>query len=99
MDLVHVHHPFLSGRLALRYCRPLRIPVVFATVSIGVYLLIAVAVTDAFLLWRKLKKRLVAKFGANAQVRGLAMYAVMRTFQIRRSRMPRPQVKRGEFPA
>jgi 1,2-diacylglycerol 3-alpha-glucosyltransferase len=29
MDLVHVHHPFLSGRLALRYCRPLRIPTVF----------------------------------------------------------------------
>jgi 1,2-diacylglycerol 3-alpha-glucosyltransferase len=29
MDLVHVHHPFLSGRLALRYCRPLRIPIIF----------------------------------------------------------------------
>ena len=29
MDVVHVHHPFLSGRLALHYCRPLRIPVVF----------------------------------------------------------------------
>ena len=29
MDLMHVHHPFLSGRLALRYCRPVRIPVVF----------------------------------------------------------------------
>lgn len=29
MDIVHVHHPFLSGRLALAYCRPLRIPVVF----------------------------------------------------------------------
>jgi 1,2-diacylglycerol 3-alpha-glucosyltransferase len=29
MDLVHVHHPFLSGRLALSYCRPLRIPIVF----------------------------------------------------------------------
>ncbi len=29
MDVVHVHHPFLSGRLALRYCRPLRIPVVY----------------------------------------------------------------------
>lgn len=29
MDVVHVHHPFLSGRLALRYCRPLNIPVVF----------------------------------------------------------------------
>jgi len=29
MDLVHVQHPFLSGRLALRYCQPLRIPTVF----------------------------------------------------------------------
>ncbi|HRQ23214.1 MAG TPA: glycosyltransferase, partial [Anaerolineales bacterium] len=29
MDIVHVHHPFLSGRLALRYCRPLHIPIVF----------------------------------------------------------------------
>lgn len=29
MDVVHVHHPFLSGRLALRYCRPLRIPIIF----------------------------------------------------------------------
>lgn len=29
MDIVHVHHPFLSGRLALRYCRPFNIPVVF----------------------------------------------------------------------
>lgn len=29
MDIVHVHHPFLSGRLALRYCRPLQIPVVY----------------------------------------------------------------------
>ena len=29
MDIVHVQHPFLSGRLALRYCRPSQIPVVF----------------------------------------------------------------------
>jgi len=29
MDVVHVHHPFLSGRLALRYCRPAQIPVVY----------------------------------------------------------------------
>lgn len=29
MDVVHVHHPFISGRLALRYCRSPKIPVVF----------------------------------------------------------------------
>jgi 1,2-diacylglycerol 3-alpha-glucosyltransferase len=29
MDIVHVQHPFLSGSLALRYCRPRRIPIVF----------------------------------------------------------------------
>ncbi len=29
MDIVHVHHPFISGRLALRYCEPLNIPTVF----------------------------------------------------------------------
>ncbi len=88
--------PVMVLVLALSFFRN---PIVFATVSIGVYLLIFVAALDAFLLWRKLKKRLAAKFGEQAQVRGLAMYAVMRTFQIRRSRMPRPMVKRGEFPA
>lgn len=29
MDILHAHHPFLSGRLALRYARPLQIPIVF----------------------------------------------------------------------
>ena len=29
MDIVHVQHPFLSGRLALRYCRLLHIPIVY----------------------------------------------------------------------
>jgi len=29
MDVVHVHHPFISGSLALLYCRPKKIPIVF----------------------------------------------------------------------
>ena len=29
MDVVHVHHPFVSGTLALRYCRPRSIPIIF----------------------------------------------------------------------
>lgn len=29
MDVIHVHHPFLSGRLALRYTRARQIPVIY----------------------------------------------------------------------
>jgi glycosyltransferase involved in cell wall biosynthesis len=29
MDLVHVHHPFMSGSLAIRYCRSRGIPIIF----------------------------------------------------------------------
>lgn len=29
MDITHVHHPFVSGNLAMRYCSPRNIPIVF----------------------------------------------------------------------
>lgn len=29
MDIVHIHHPFISGSLAMRFCRPRGIPIVF----------------------------------------------------------------------
>lgn len=29
MDIVHVHHPFFSGFLSIRYCQPRGIPVIF----------------------------------------------------------------------
>jgi hypothetical protein len=74
-------------------------PYVFAAVSFGVYGLLLIAALDAWMMWRRLKKVLVVKFGEDKLGRGMAMYAVMRGFQIRRSRMPRPMVKRGEFPA
>ncbi|HET7397465.1 MAG TPA: DUF3043 domain-containing protein [Intrasporangium sp.] len=62
-----------------------------------VYGLILVAVIDAALMWRRTKKALVRKFGETG--RGDAWYAVMRAFQMRRTRMPKPQVARGEHPA
>jgi 1,2-diacylglycerol 3-alpha-glucosyltransferase len=33
MDVAHVHHPFVSGSLAMRYCVPRNIPVVFTNHS------------------------------------------------------------------
>jgi hypothetical protein len=68
-------------------------------VFVAVYGILLVAVVDAFLMWRRLKKRLAAKFGEDRIPRGAAMYAVMRAFQMRRSRMPKPQVARGQQPS
>jgi hypothetical protein len=62
-----------------------------------VYSLVVVAVLDAFLMWQRTKKKIVAKFG-EAPPRGSALYAVMRGFQMRRSRLPRPQIPRGTKP-
>lgn len=69
------------------------------TVFVLVYGMIALSVIDAMLMWRKLKKQLVAKFGADKLQRGNAMYAVMRAFQLRRGRLPRTQVTRGQYPS
>lgn len=55
-------------------------------------------IVDAFLLSRLIMRRLEVKFDPKDIPRGVRMYGVIRAFQIRRSRLPRPQVKRGEFP-
>ncbi len=48
-------------------------------------------------MWFRLKKKLRAKFGDIEK--GTTMYAAMRTFQIRRSRIPRPTHKKhGVWP-
>ncbi len=51
---------------------------------------------DSWLMWRALKKKLVAKFTTPEP--GLAMYTFNRVMMIRRMRLPKPQVKRGEYP-
>ncbi|GAA1895225.1 DUF3043 domain-containing protein [Lapillicoccus jejuensis] len=69
------------------------------TTFVLVYGLLAVAVVDSVVMWRRVKKKLVAKFGADKVPTGAAMYTVMRSFQLRPTRMPKPQVKRGQFPS
>lgn len=58
-----------------------------------VWTVVLAGIIDAVLLWRRIKKGLVAKFGTVPQ--GSAQYAVARTMQIRRFRFPRPLVARG----
>jgi len=89
--------PVMLLVLALSF---LRTSTILFFVTILTYGILLVAVADTFIMYRRLRKRIAAKFGdAAAATKGNGMYAAMRAFQLRRSRMPRALVKRGEYPA
>jgi hypothetical protein len=64
----------------------------------AVWAVILLVVIDCLILGRTLRKKLAAKFGAD-KVEKVTWYAAMRAVQLRALRLPKPQVKRGEFPA
>lgn len=59
------------------------------------YALLLIAVIDGVLLSRKIKRKVKAKF-PEASVKGIGMYAWLRSTQMRRMRTPRPQKKAGD---
>lgn len=71
--------------------------VVFFAMTGVLYLYVLLVAVDCVLLWFRLKKALAAKFGPGA-LRGNLMYGVLRSTQLPRTRLPRPQVKRGGAP-
>lgn len=52
---------------------------------------------DAWLTGRRVRKAVAERHG-EAATQGVAWYAAMRTMQMRRTRLPYPQVKRGQRP-
>jgi hypothetical protein len=64
-------------------------------VSPFVLVLIAVVAVDAYLIRRALHK-LAAERYPGESTRGMTTYAVMRSLQIRRFRMPKPRLKAGD---
>ncbi|MCU1546123.1 MAG: hypothetical protein JWP30_1223 [Homoserinimonas sp.] len=56
------------------------------------------AVIDCYVAGRLVKRKLAAKFGADKLQKGNAWYTAMRALQMRVMRLPKPQVKRGEWP-
>jgi hypothetical protein len=57
------------------------------------------AVVDSLVLGLLVRRKLTAKFGADRLQRGNRWYAAMRAMQLRLMRLPKPQVKRGQYPA
>ncbi|MBT3150944.1 DUF3043 domain-containing protein [Streptomyces sp. CHD11] len=60
-------------------------------------LIIVMIVLDSIVNWVRLKKQLAERFPDDNR-RGAVAYALMRSLQMRRLRLPKPQVKRGERP-
>jgi hypothetical protein len=61
------------------------------------WLVLIAAVVDAVIIGAILKRKLEAKYGSIE--RGVRLYAAMRSVYFRGLRLPKPQVKRGEYPA
>ncbi|MET8859651.1 DUF3043 domain-containing protein [Streptomyces sp. NPDC059445] len=58
---------------------------------------IVMIVVDSFVIAFRLRKQLNERF-PDENTKGAVRYALMRTLQMRRLRLPKPQVKRGERP-
>lgn len=67
-----------------------------STLTIWAY--VVVLAIDSVVLTFRMMKRITAKFGAGKVESGLRWYAIMRTLQLRQLRLPKPQVRRGQYP-
>ena len=70
-------------------------PVVTLIATMAMYLFIIAVFVDGYLMWRGFKK-VLAKRLPKASPKGLLMYGMTRSTQIRRFRSPAPRIKRGE---
>ncbi|MFT4235995.1 MAG: DUF3043 domain-containing protein [Microbacterium sp.] len=65
-------------------------------IALWVYILFAIG--DLVILAHNVKRKAAEKFGKDKLEKGLGWYAAMRGVQLRFMRMPKPQVKRGDYP-
>ena len=87
--------PIMLVTLLVSYLRPTQTTL---AITMMLYLLVLFAIGDAILTWRRIKGQLSQKY-SDAELRGGGFYTFMRSFQLRRWRMPRAQVGRGQFPS
>ncbi len=80
--------------LALTFLNSVFPQAVWVTTAV-MYVFILLVLFDCYVMWRGFRKLLDQRH-PGASRKGLLFYGVNRTIQIRRLRLPRPRVKRGE---
>ena len=76
-------------------------PVVTLILMTVLYVYLVAIVIDVVVMWRKLKKLLIAEYGEQSVAKGMrtGSYAWSRAIQLRRWRLPKPRYKkRGHWP-
>ncbi len=76
----------------------IRNPVIQSAVSLAFFAFSALIAVDTAVLLIQLNRRAKKLFPAPADRKGITLYAVLRTLQLRRLRLPPPKVKRGGAP-
>jgi Protein of unknown function (DUF3043). len=74
-------------------------PVIADYAFLGFWAVFLLVVIDCVVLGFRVRKKLGEKFGVTKVERGVRWYAAMRAIQMRFLRLPKPQVKRGEYPS
>ena len=74
-------------------------PVIQSVAFIALWSFFLIAVIDCVIAGLLIRRKFIAKFGAEKVQKGNRWYTAMRALQLRPMRLPKPQVKRGAFPA
>ncbi len=95
--------PIAFGIIVLSMVLSMTMQNVYASIIplLAMYIYLFAIIVDIALMWRALKKKLIAKYGEASVARGTrsASYAWSRSIQIRRWRIPKPRYsKRGNWP-
>lgn len=76
-------------------------PALYVPLMAALYIYLIACIIDVWLMWRKLKPKLIKKYGEKSVAKGSRAfsYAMQRTIQPRRWRIPKPRAKkRGDWP-
>jgi hypothetical protein len=88
---------FLPLAVVILILSVVRVPSIQSIALLLWLIVIVLIVLDAAVSGFRLRKRLKERF-PDQNTRGAVAYALMRSLQMRRLRLPKPQVKRGERP-